>query len=108
MLVQPMKRPRYERFVTWIAWFDNPEADDTGKADDEQAIAQYASVRMLAKLFDVPVERVVGDVANTRLREGFAVGRVRRGRQRRGYKLPQRSHGELANEHGQPRQPSRR
>lgn len=108
MLVQPMKRPRYEQFVTWIAWFDNPEADDTGKADDEQAIAQYASVRMLAKLFDVPVERVVGDVANTRLREGFAVGRVRRGRQRRGYKLPQRSPGELANEHGQPRQPSRR
>lgn len=103
-----MKRPRYEQFTTWIAWFDNPEGDDTGKANDEHEIAQYASVRMIATLFDVPVERVVGEVANTRLREGFAVGRVRRDRLRRGYKLPQRSPGELANEPGQRNPRSRR
>lgn len=61
-----MKRASYRHGVEWIALNDDVACDD-----DEEAIAGYVTVCLLADLFDITTERVARDVLRVRRREGL-------------------------------------
>lgn len=65
-----MKRASYRDAVDWIA-----QNDESGSEDTPEQISGYASVVLVADLFDVDSIKVAGAVYNKRIALGYFPGK---------------------------------